>query len=60
VPSGGAAVAAALSVTLLGLGIFALGVITPDFYEIGLVVFFIGGVGVLVRGVEWLRWLMRD
>ena len=52
--------AAALSVTLLGLGIFALGVITPDFYEIGLVVFFIGGVGVLVRGVEWLRWLMRD
>jgi hypothetical protein len=53
-------VAAALSVTLLGLGIFALGVITPDCYEIGLVVFFIGGVGVLVRGVEWLRWLMRD
>jgi|1185.fasta_scaffold449439_2 hypothetical protein len=52
--------AAALMVTLVGFGIVALGLVSPDFYEIGVVVVFIGGVGVLVRTVEWLRWLLRD
>jgi hypothetical protein len=51
---------AAVLVTLLGFGIVALGLVQQDFYEIGVVVVFIGGIGVLVRGVEWLRWLMRD
>jgi hypothetical protein len=53
-------VAAALMVTLVGFGIVALGLVQQDFYEIGIVVVFIGGVGVLIRTVEWLRWLMRD
>jgi len=52
--------AAALLVTLVGFGIVALGLVQQDFYEIGVVVVFIGGVGVLVRTAEWLRWLMRD
>jgi hypothetical protein len=47
-------------VTLVGFGIVALGLVQQDCYEIGVVVVFIGLVGVLVRTAEWLRWLMRD
>lgn len=48
---------AALLVTVVGLGIGALGLLQEDLYVIGLVIAFIGGIGVLVRAVDLLRWL---
>lgn len=42
-------------VVLLGLGIGALGLLVPDMYLVGLVVLFIGGIGVLVRLGDWYR-----
>jgi hypothetical protein len=47
----------ALLVVLLGLGLGALGLLEPDLYVIGLIVLTIGGVGVLVRLIDWLRWI---
>jgi hypothetical protein len=47
----------ALCVVLLGLGLGALGLLEPDLYVIGLLVVLVGGVGVLVRLVDWVRWL---
>ena len=47
----------ALSVVFLGLGLGALGLLEPDLYVIGLLVVLVGGVGVLVRLVDWARWL---
>lgn len=51
--------AAAMAVVMLGIVIGVLGLVEQDLYVIGLVIVFIGGVGVLVRLSEWLRWL-RD
>jgi len=45
----------AMLVVLLGLGIGALGLLVPDMYLVGLVVLFIGGIGVLVRLGDWYR-----
>ena len=50
---------AALAVTVLGLGMGALGLLESDMYVIGAVIALIGAVGVLVRAVEWGRWLLR-
>jgi hypothetical protein len=40
-------------VVFLGLVLFALGILLPDLYVIGLVVLVIGGIGVLVRLGDW-------
>jgi hypothetical protein len=45
----------AMLVVLLGLGIGALGLLVPDMYVVGLVVLFIGGIGVLVWLGDWYR-----
>jgi hypothetical protein len=49
----------ALGVVLLGFGLIALGLLEPDMYVIGIVVVLIGAIGATIRGIEWLRWLMR-
>lgn len=48
---------AALSVFVLGAGLTALGVVAPAMYPIGIVVIVIALVGVLVRLIDWIRWL---
>lgn len=48
---------AAVLVTVLGLGMGAFGLLEEDMYAIGAVVALIGAIGVLIRAVEWLRWL---
>lgn len=53
-------VVAATLVVLLGVGIGALGVVEPDMYVVGILVVLIGGVGVLVRLVDWVRWVRRS
>jgi hypothetical protein len=50
----------ALLVVLLGLGIGALGLLLPDMYVVGLIVIFIGGIGVLVRLGDWYRTSRRS
>ncbi len=50
---------AALVVTLLGIGISAAGLLQSALYDIGIMLTFLGLIGVLVRFVDWLRWL-RD
>jgi hypothetical protein len=45
----------ALLVVLLGLGLGALGLLIPDMYVVGLLVIFIGGIGVLVWLGDWYR-----
>ena len=42
-----------LLVVVLGLGLFAAGLLVPDLYVVGLLVIFIGGIGVLVRFGDW-------
>ena len=54
---GGVQMIAAVLVTVLGLGMGAFGLLDDDMYVIGALVAFIGAIGVLVRAVEWLRWL---
>lgn len=46
-------------VTLLGIGITVGGLLQPDLYDIGVMVTFLGAIGVLVRAGEWLRWLRQ-
>ena len=46
---------AAVLVVLAGLGIGALGLLAADLYVVGLVVVFIGGIGVLVAFGDWLQ-----
>jgi hypothetical protein len=36
-----------------------LGLLLPDLYVVGLVAPFIGGIGVLVRLVDWSGWTQR-
>lgn len=47
--------AAALLVVLAGFGIGVVGMVVPDLYVVGLLVIIIGGIGVLVRLVDWFR-----
>ena len=47
---------AALVVTLLGIGIGLAGMLQPDLYDVGIMVTFLGAIGVTVRLVDWLRW----
>ncbi len=49
----------ALAVTVLGAGLFAIGIALQPFYDIGIIVILIGLVGVAVRGGSWIRWLVR-
>jgi hypothetical protein len=44
-------------VVLLGIGIGFLGLLVPDLYAVGAVVLFIGAIGILVRSVDWYRWV---
>jgi hypothetical protein len=53
-------VLAATAVFLLGVGLTALGIVTPTMYDIGIIVIFIGLIGLAVRTIDWLRWLLRD
>ena len=47
----------AVLVVLLGCGLFALGLLLPDLYVVGLLVLLVGGIGTLVRLGDWyLRW----
>jgi hypothetical protein len=50
----------ALLVVLLGLGLGALGLLLPDMYVVGLIMIFIGGIGVLVRLGDWYRTSRRS
>ena len=50
---------AAVAVFLLGLGLTALGMVEPTMYDIGIMVVFLGGIGIAVRAVDLLRWLVR-
>jgi hypothetical protein len=54
---GGELVLLAVAVVLLGIGIGFLGLLVPDLYAVGVVVLFIGAIGVLVRSVDWYRWI---
>ena len=56
---GGAAVIAAIAVFLVGAGLTALGLVEPTMYDIGIMVMFLGSIGVVVRAVELTRWLWR-
>jgi hypothetical protein len=47
----------AMAVVLVGGACAALGLVEPTMYDIALVVIFVGLVGVVVRLVDWLRWL---
>ena len=47
----------AAGVMLLGIGIGFLGLLVPDLYAVGAVVLIIGAIGVLVRSVDWYRWI---
>ena len=49
---------AAWGVLLLGGVLTALGLLEPTMYDIGLMVVFVGAIGVTVRGIELLRWLL--
>ena len=50
----------ALLVVLLGMGFFALGLLLPDLYVVGLIVILIGGIGVLVRLGDWYQTSRRS
>ncbi len=47
---------AALIATLVGIGIALAGMLQPDLYDVGIMVTFLGAIGVVVRLVDWLRW----
>lgn len=49
----------ATGVVLLGLGLTFLGIVEPTMYDVGIVVVFIGLVGVGVRFVDWIVWWRR-
>jgi hypothetical protein len=47
----------AMGMVLLGLGVTFLGIVEPTMYDVGIVVVFVGLVGVGVRLGDWLiRW----
>jgi hypothetical protein len=48
---------AACAVVLLGIGTGVLGLLLPDLYAVGAVVVFIGTIGILVRSLDWYRWI---
>jgi hypothetical protein len=49
----------AVAVFVLGLGLTALGLLEPTMYDIGIMVVFLGGIGIGVRTLDLLRWLSR-
>jgi hypothetical protein len=49
----------AAMVVVLGVGLGALGLVTPTMYDIAVVVVFIGLIGVAVRAVDAIRWIRR-
>ncbi len=49
----------ALAVFLLGAGLTAAGLWQSILYDIGVVVMVLAVVGIVVRGVEWVRWVLR-
>jgi hypothetical protein len=50
---------AAVAVFVLGAVLTALGTLAPTMYDIGIMVMFLGSVGIAVRTVELVRWLWR-
>jgi hypothetical protein len=46
-------------VTLFGVLIGVLGIFHSDMYDIGVMVTFIGVIGIVVRLGDWVRWLRR-
>ena len=49
----------ALFVFVASLGLGVLGMLLPDMYVVGLLMMIVGGIGVLVRSVDWIRWLRQ-
>jgi hypothetical protein len=47
----------AIAVFMFGAGLTALGIVTPTMYDVGIMVMFIGAIGIAVRAADWLRWL---
>jgi len=47
----------AVGVFLLGVLITASGLLVATMYDIGIVVMVVGAMGVLIRFIDWLRWL---
>jgi len=52
-------VGVALFVFVASLGLGVLGMLLPDMYVVGLLMMIVGGIGVLVRSVDWIRWLRQ-
>jgi Sec-independent protein secretion pathway component TatC len=50
---------AAMAVFFLGAVITATGLLEPTMYDIGIMVMFLGSIGIAVRTVELARWLWR-
>ena len=50
---------AAIAVFLLGVGLTALGLLAPTMYDIGIMVIFLGAIGIAIRTIDWMRWLSR-
>jgi hypothetical protein len=51
---------AALLVTLLGIGLGVAGLWQSVLYDVGVMVTFLGAIGVLVRLGDWVRWWSRS
>ena len=49
----------AMLVTLLGLGLGVAGLWQSILYDVGVMVTFLGAIGVLVRLGDWMRWWFR-
>lgn len=44
---------------LAGFGFIALGLVEQEMYDVGIMVVLVAGVGLAVRGVDFLKWLRR-
>jgi hypothetical protein len=54
---GAAPVLQAIGVFLLGVLLTASGILVATMYDIGIVVMFIGAIGILIRFIDWLRFI---
>jgi hypothetical protein len=45
----------AVGVFLLGMLLTASGILVATMYDIGIVVMFIGAIGIMTRFIDWLR-----
>jgi len=51
---------AATALLLFGGLCIGLGVVEPEMYDVGIMVVFVALIGLGVRVVDWLRWLLRE